>query len=180
MTLLFFSTFSQARVSSENAKRIFDRIKNVLVHEIDRRNIDIRYSEIENKPIPGAFSKWIKVNKIASIKLTNSLLDIVDERVLSVYLCHEFGHFLGGAPFVLGKPSVGIHSFRNPFKYMSVEGQSDYFAANSCLIPVFKEMKWQDESLDQDFLYECILHNEEQTLCNGVLNSITKTMSSYS
>ena len=104
-----FSTISHASVSSDKAERLFNIIKSELAVEINQRNIDMTYSEIVDKPIPGAFSKWVKVNKIASIKITKSLLQVVDERVLSVYLCHEFGHFLGGAPFVLGKPSVGIH-----------------------------------------------------------------------
>ena len=62
---------------------------------------------------------------------------------------------------------------------MSVEGQADYFAAKSCLVRVFKKMNWLDSSLDQDFLYNCLLRPVDQDVCNSVLNSVLKTMNSY-
>lgn len=39
----------------------------------------------------------------------------------------------GGSPYVMAPRPQGIHTFRNPFENLSVEGQADYFATKECL-----------------------------------------------
>ncbi len=55
-------------------------------------------------------------------------------------VCHEIGHFLGGAP----KQLRGNTSLRS---WSSVEGQADYFATTKCLPLVFQD-KTETKVLD--------------------------------
>ena len=57
-----------------------------------------------------------------------------DFDVLSVTLCHEIGHILGGAPH---------QRFGDQLEedWSSAEGQSDWFAASQCLPKVFQHFK---------------------------------------
>lgn len=90
---------------------------------------------------PGAFAKWKKVKKHGVITITQTLLDLelLSEGALLVILCHELGHFYGGAPFVTVKSSGNtIFTFSNPFELMSVEGQADFYATNICLPEVIE------------------------------------------
>ncbi len=48
----------------------------------------------------------------------------VDEEILSMILCHELGHHIGGDPYKFPE--------EHERGWISVEGQSDYFAANIC------------------------------------------------
>jgi len=57
---------------------------------------------------------------------------LMTEDGLSLILCHELGHFLGGAP----KKFRGHSSLRS---WSSAEGQADYYAASKCLKKVFRE-----------------------------------------
>jgi hypothetical protein len=52
--------------------------------------------------------------------------------VLSVILCHEVGHFLGGAPKQL-RGNSGLRS------WSSAEGEADYFAGAKCVSHVLGE-----------------------------------------
>lgn len=50
----------------------------------------------------------------------------VDEDVLALVFCHELGHGYGGEPY------------RDAYNHISVEGQADYWATQTCLPRVFK------------------------------------------
>lgn len=56
----------------------------------------------------------------------------MNEEGLVALLCHELGHYLGGAP----RKFRGRSSKRS---WMSAEGQADYFAGSKCLKRVFDE-----------------------------------------
>lgn len=56
----------------------------------------------------------------------------MNEEVLNFLLCHELGHYMGGAP----KSFRGASIKRS---WSSVEGQADYFAATKCLPKIYSE-----------------------------------------
>ena len=75
--------------------------------------------------------------------LTKSLLnlELLSEDTLKLILCHEFGHFLGGEPFVhiVNSNPSSIFTFKNPYEGLSTEGQADYFATSSCLTEILPQ-----------------------------------------
>jgi hypothetical protein len=66
------------------------------------------------------------------IKIYGGMLRHPKQTIEGIYLvlCHELGHFLGGAP----------KSFRGRsrlWSWSSAEGQADYFASNKCMIKLY-------------------------------------------
>ena len=76
-------------------------------------------------------------------------------------LCHELGHYMGGAP----KAFRGNSEKRS---WSSVEGQADYFAASKCLPITFKNMNNQ-KSIDKMYKHGDIA--EANNICNSGLCS---------
>lgn len=66
----------------------------------------------------------------------------IDEDVLTLIICHEVGHTLGGAPF-LG--------------HRSIEGQSDYYATSKCLPRLWSQQ-------DNEIIWE---QTEEQDIAEN-------------
>lgn len=68
------------------------------------------------------------------IKITKGMLKLpyMTTDVLTNILCHEVGHFLGGAP----KKKRGRSDKRS---WSSSEGQADYYASSRCLKHVFQQ-----------------------------------------
>lgn len=130
---LWFTTQSlSASVASDEATVLFEK---VLQTEEAHYELNLKI-ESNLEKAPGAFAKWKKVRETGTITLTQTMLDLEGLTLngLSVILCHELGHFLGGEPYVKVKGGGStIFSFSNPFKFMSVEGQADYYATNVCL-----------------------------------------------
>ncbi|MCB9059925.1 MAG: hypothetical protein H6622_00200 [Halobacteriovoraceae bacterium] len=56
---------------------------------------------------------------------------MLTEDVLLMFLCHELGHHLGGAPKKMRND--------NTRGWDSVEGQADFFASSKCLPKIFRE-----------------------------------------
>lgn len=54
----------------------------------------------------------------------------MNSEVFTAILCHELGHHIGGAPYKF--PDDEVRS------WVSVEGQSDYYASNICLKRIFE------------------------------------------
>ncbi len=153
--LISFPTWS--KVSLDQAQELFER---VVATESGSIQLELSINHQEAKK-PGAFAKWDRPGKSGIITLTQSLLDleVLNLETLSVFLCHELGHFYGGAPFIKSKPTTGsIFSFKNPFINMSVEGQADYYATQSCLPKLFFHTKLTDLEI-----YEEILSRIEST-----------------
>ena len=61
--------------------------------------------------------------------------DEMDEDGLSLILCHELGHHLGGAPKSLRGKS-------NKRSWSSAEGQADYFATSYCMSRTLESREW--------------------------------------
>ncbi len=71
---------------------------------------------------------------------------------LALTICHELGHAFAGAPFKNNGASV--------------EAQSDYFAAKTCLPLFFKYMASTDEFLDDNYVYNlCEKSAPDQKFC---------------
>ncbi len=66
------------------------------------------------------------------INITGGLIahDLIDRDSLSLIICHEIGHFLGGSPKKLRGRSTKK-------SWSSAEGQADYYATAFCLKKVF-------------------------------------------
>ena len=82
------------------------------------------------KPWIGAGSK--KYQGTFSIMLWGGFVraDLMTIKALQFTVCHEFGHFLGGAPFQL---------FDDPSQnWSSTEGQADWWAATVCLPALYR------------------------------------------
>lgn len=81
----------------------------------------------------------MKYGPIWKITVHGGLLKHPDltEDLLSLVLCHELGHFLGGAP-----------KFTTPGKrWSSVEGQADYWTGQRCLKRIFDYDKSQKSKI---------------------------------
>lgn len=68
----------------------------------------------------------------------------ISRDAFALVLCHEIGHHLAGYPFV---PGGGISLFGVSRDWAANEGQSDYFAAQSCARQLWKD----DTSLNASF-----------------------------
>ena len=70
------------------------------------------------------------------ISVTAGLLNhsLVDQDVLTMFICHELGHFLGGAP---RKPRGNT----GKLSWASAEGQADYYATAVCFKRLMKAEK---------------------------------------
>ncbi len=60
----------------------------------------------------------------------------MDEDSLTLILCHELGHHLGGAP-------KSLRGRSNKRSWSSAEGQADYFATSFCLERSLKHREWE-------------------------------------
>jgi hypothetical protein len=74
--------------------------------------------------------------------------------ILALGMCHEIGHFLGGAP-------IG-ESFGRGALLRSVEGQADYFASSKCLKRIFKDRS-ENRAVFRSYPLE--LRNKIKGLC---------------
>lgn len=71
-------------------------------------------------------SAWaFEANDIFTINFWGGFARIpgMTDRAMALTVCHEIGHILGGSPYHLKGES----------KNMSIEGQSDFFAASTCM-----------------------------------------------
>lgn len=74
-------------------------------------------------------------NNTPVINITGGMLghDLLTQDGLALILCHEVGHFLGGAPKKLRGRSTKK-------SWSSAEGQADYFATAHCIKKVFRQV----------------------------------------
>ena len=79
----------------------------------------------------------------------------MNEEVLNFLLCHELGHFMGGAP----KSFRGRSTKRS---WSSVEGQADYFAATKCLPKIYS-----NEIMTLDFSKSNLIKDKVKSVCEG-------------
>lgn len=79
----------------------------------------------------------------------------MNEEVLNFLLCHELGHFMGGAP----KSFRGRSQKRS---WSSVEGQADYFAATKCLPKIYS-----NEISILDMNKSRLIKDKVKSICEG-------------
>ncbi|MCR9204310.1 MAG: hypothetical protein NXH75_07025 [Halobacteriovoraceae bacterium] len=129
--LLYGNAF--AALTTSEAKTLMESVHQRLLPLINEQGLEIE-TTIEEGDKPGAYSKWLKKRKIGKIQVFHRLLerDSLNQAGFMMIICHEFGHFLGGAPFVRVPRSGSIFSFSNPYERMSVEGQADFFVTKVC------------------------------------------------
>lgn len=150
LSLLMLSTPPVwAQVSSGDAKELFEEIHHIMAPRLVEKNIVVDL-EISQTKFPGAYAKWTKHTKIGQITLSPELLEMkeVTQEVLTLLICHEFGHFLGGAPTITQRTSnlaTMARMMRNPFEKLTVEGQADFFATSSC----YKEIQQKEKTNEQ-------------------------------
>lgn len=138
--IIFFFAISvtYARVDIDRSKHLIAQIHTSLSSVLNHNSIEVNIAYKREGSV-GAFSKWIKKKKIGQITFSEKLFDLksLDYKGLALITCHEFGHFLGGAPFVKAKVNNSIFSFKNSYVSMSAEGQADFFSTSVCM-PLLK------------------------------------------
>lgn len=147
--LVLSASSAWAKVSHEKAQHLFDQIHHLMAPRLAEKNISVDL-EITSTKYPGAYAKWTRHLKIGQITLSPELLDKEElgQEVLALLICHEFGHFLGGAPTIAQRTSnlaTMARMMRNPFEKLSAEGQADFFATSSC----YRELKEKERTIHQ-------------------------------
>lgn len=74
-------------------------------------------------------------------------------------ICHELGHFLGGAPKMLRGESKKVG-------WSSAEGQADYFAANKCFKTLLVHQQWEQNEQVPPGLFTLQDEKEVAELCS--------------
>lgn len=150
-TITFVSAPAYARVELARALELYDSIEALLAPRIAQKNIDIEL-DIKTTTYPGAYARWEKHIKKGIITLSPELLEMpeINPQTLSLLICHEFGHFLGGAPTITQNTDSATMArmMRNPFQNLSVEGQADFFATSSCYRELFEQQRTKEQMKD--------------------------------
>lgn len=140
-----------ARVELTQARELYDSIQALLAPRIAQKNIEIEL-DIKTTTYPGAYARWEKHVKKGIITLSPELLEMpeINTQTLSLLICHEFGHFLGGAPTITQNTDSATMArmMRNPFQNLSVEGQADFFATSSCYRELFEKQRTKEQMKD--------------------------------
>lgn len=88
----------------------------------------------------------------------------MNDEVLNFLLCHELGHFMGGAP----KYFRGRSTKRS---WSSVEGQADYFAASKCLPKMYSEEIMLNDREKSNLIKERVKSVCQGEVCSKVVYS---------
>ena len=91
-------------------------------------------------------------------------VDLADQDLLSLIVCHELGHLVGGAPKMID-PDTGRPGL------FSAEGQADYFATAKCLKTLWKDTV-RFNSVDPYYVDPMCSNQENPALCRRIANSI--------
>jgi len=138
--LCFSNTFG--KVSEKEFEFISEAIQSIYSDEIKNEvdELDFILSKDSQKKA-NAFAKRRKDKW--EITVVSSLLDLksVTPATLGMIMCHEMGHFMGGAPYVVGRPITSVLRGRAPRK-MSCEGQADFFGSSDCFKKLVKRLPW--------------------------------------
>lgn len=145
-------------------KNNYDRELSIVVLEDD---------ETINASASKGISEW-------TLELFGGLFTIegMTQDSISVILCHEIGHLIAGFP------GVGISN--DSIDYMSVEGNSDYFASQACLRKLWENENNKKTDLTQvpEFLLnQCSEKFEDQDelldICNRTMAAIKDLQSIF-
>lgn len=146
--ILFFLSFSVYASLPENDIVVNTKFKSVQTQEY--LNTIRTFESYWGKFLSRHYNKTIKINKIdentvrayatrdfsdnLEIYISKGMLSyqFMNPRLLNMILCHELGHYIGGAP----------KSFRGKTKrrgWSSAEGQADYFSTSKCIPKMFND-----------------------------------------
>jgi hypothetical protein len=138
-------------------QRVFDLFeetwREVLLNEYGKK---IVFSvDLEDERVNASCSRDDDNNPI--LKIRGGLLrhPLMNEDVLNFILCHELGHFLGGAP----KSFRGNTQKRS---WSSVEGQADYFAVTKCLPRIYS-----NDLVSYDAQKSSLIKDKVKSICSG-------------
>tara|TARA_R110000868_G_scaffold117600_13_gene312440 strand:+ start:10455 stop:11132 length:678 start_codon:yes stop_codon:yes gene_type:complete len=117
-------SFSKGALSLELRLMEFEQVFAPMVKA--QANWDLRVNIRREEMTFNAYATFSDENE-ALILVNNGLMvhSQMNIKLLDLFLCHELGHLLGGAPKIIrrnGKTS-----------WSSVEGQSDYYASSVCM-----------------------------------------------
>ena len=117
-------SFSKGALSLELRLMEFEQVFAPMVKA--QENWDLRVNIRREEMTFNAYATFSDENE-ALILVNNGLMvhSQMNIKLLDLFLCHELGHLLGGAPKIIrrnGKTS-----------WSSVEGQSDYYASSVCM-----------------------------------------------
>ncbi|MBH48369.1 MAG: hypothetical protein CME71_09400 [Halobacteriovorax sp.] len=117
-------SFNKSALSLELRLLEFEQVFSPVVKA--QANWDLRVKIRREEMTFNAYATFSDDNE-ALILVNNGLLahSEMNVKLLDLFLCHELGHLLGGAPKIIrrnGKTS-----------WSSVEGQSDYYASSVCM-----------------------------------------------
>ncbi len=173
--LLLMGSLTQAAVEKQQAIELVKRISKIMEPLAAEKNLQIKV-DFKSMNTPGAFSKWEKRKKVGLITFSDELfyVDNVDLHAVAMIACHEYGHFLGGAPYVQPKPNGTIFNSRNKYEQMSVEGQADFFASSICS-PLIEKLL---ENNNQDPIHHSFC-KDKRSDCLTTLMGIKSSADSY-
>lgn len=159
LSLILFSTYTQAKFSSHSLLKDQTRKDNYVFHHVNRydhvvndiqRVLDEHvHIEIIDEARLNAYATYNeqdeKVIKISSALIQHKLMN---EKVLKVLICHELGHFFAGWP----KQYRGRSTKES---WSSAEGQADFYSTSVCLnkIKISQKKKFETALLNLTKIY---------------------------
>lgn len=189
LALLVFGALSlheaQAQGSS-SFKAITEALGATFHDEITARQARLGFTLVDARRAPHAMARKVS-ERDWQIEMDQSMHDLtaLNPATMALILCHEVGHFLGGAPYVVGRPLTAAVTSRAP-KKMSCEGQADYFAATSCFHRIVKSVPALEAapevSLDHDLARQCesaYAHPRDQKICRIGLRASSELATIY-
>ncbi len=123
--MLFTISSGICQVTKEDLKDAFNRVANAYENELIAKSskLSFRY-----KPKDGAVGARINFLGELTVYGTDDY-GILDKNSLTLIMCHEVGHTLGGMPYL---DPLFVNGF------LSSEGQADYFASMKCLPKILR------------------------------------------
>jgi Zn-dependent peptidase ImmA (M78 family) len=131
-------SYSKSVVSKNiHAANIVEHFTDVYAPIFAKENKDLQINFLWDEANLNAYATRDQNNN-PIINITGGLAnhDLITKDSLSLILCHEIGHFLGGAPKKLRGRSTKK-------SWSSAEGQADYYATAFCIKKVLKSMSNQ-------------------------------------
>lgn len=134
LLLLISLNYSHAFAAVELSD--FNKIKAGLINlyssEFNQKGGNLEILITDKDKIPQALSRKT-TEGLWQIEVYQSMLNLENQsmQTLAMMLCHEVGHFLGEAPYVIGRQMTAAVRQRAP-KKMSCEGQADFYSTSQC------------------------------------------------
>lgn len=179
--LILYSSLGIGAVTPQELQKLKERFLHI--YHTDLVNSDARLNIIyrPESPVQGAFAKKGQ-KKNWQITVHGGLIDHpkMNYQAMGLILCHEMGHFLGGAPYVKGRQLTPTFITRAP-KNMSTEGQADFFATADCGKKLFtiEELKDDYSDLPQESFDLCYGTKLDEKLCLHLIQTSKRVIDIY-